>query len=437
MLLENLLIQPASILAPALTLKARPSHLANLMSVIGTDQTTVVQSLSPLGVLTLGSGLTAAAQLDVTPASTVTTAVRIQQRASQLADALDVTTSANVVTMSVAANGAVIASQNTAQQALIGNLAGSGGIWSGSSLDTALTRAAAAEWTTNKITHVASAVGQVPVLTKGIASQTANLLEVQSSAAAVLCQISAAGNVAAGGIGTSTQVFIGNGSVAWGASLDALITRTAAADLATNRMTHTSTAVGQVPLVTKGFASQTGNLLEAQDSTAAVLAKIAASGAMTALSFTANGTTTTGQMLANGNVGAQVGTANQVVIGNTFGLPVLAFGATGAAVIYAPSSTALTALGQFTHTPSTAAQVVEIILGAASQTGDLFRAENSAAATLWYIDPAGIPGWGAAANIQTTVGAAGAASALPALPSKYLKVKDSAGSTFVVPCYAP
>ena len=37
---------------------------------------------------------------------------------------------------------------------------------------------------------------------------------------------------------------------------------------------------------------------------------------------------------------------------------------------------------------------------------------------------------------QTTVGAAGAAAALPATPSKYLIVKDSAGTEFIVPAYA-
>jgi len=44
--------------------------------------------------------------------------------------------------------------------------------------------------------------------------------------------------------------------------------------------------------------------------------------------------------------------------------------------------------------------------------------------------------YNAAASWQTTVGAAGAASALPATPSKYLKVRDEAGTSYVVPAYA-
>ena len=51
-----------------------------------------------------------------------------------------------------------------------------------------------------------------------------------------------------------------------------------------------------------------------------------------------------------------------------------------------------------------------------------------------YVTAAGLPGW-VAGDKQTTVGAAGAASALPAQPTGYLKV-DVAGTTFVVPYYA-
>lgn len=49
----------------------------------------------------------------------------------------------------------------------------------------------------------------------------------------------------------------------------------------------------------------------------------------------------------------------------------------------------------------------------------------------------GIPRWSAAANVQTTVGAAGGASAPPATPTKYLKVQDNTGATLVVPAYNP
>lgn len=65
-----------------------------------------------------------------------------------------------------------------------------------------------------------------------------------------------------------------------------------------------------------------------------------------------------------------------------------------------------------------------------------FAVRNSAdSATLWSAGVAG-PRWNDVSLQQTTVGAAGAASALPATPTKYLKVQDSAGTTLVVPAYA-
>lgn len=76
------------------------------------------------------------------------------------------------------------------------------------------------------------------------------------------------------------------------------------------------------------------------------------------------------------------------------------------------------------------------IKAAAGQTASLQEWVNSAAAVLLSITPAGLPKWDAAANQQTTVGAAGGASALPATPTKYLKIVDSAGTTLVVPAYA-
>jgi hypothetical protein len=51
------------------------------------------------------------------------------------------------------------------------------------------------------------------------------------------------------------------------------------------------------------------------------------------------------------------------------------------------------------------------------------------------ITPAGLLRF-IAGSEQTTVGAAGAGSPLPATPTKYLKVVDSAGTTLVVPAYA-
>lgn len=60
---------------------------------------------------------------------------------------------------------------------------------------------------------------------------------------------------------------------------------------------------------------------------------------------------------------------------------------------------------------------------------------NMSGAGLFSIDANGLPRWENAANGQATVGLTGAAAALPAMPAKYLKVRDSAGATLVIPAY--
>lgn len=57
-------------------------------------------------------------------------------------------------------------------------------------------------------------------------------------------------------------------------------------------------------------------------------------------------------------------------------------------------------------------------------------------AVTFAVTRTGLPKWTASANAQTTVGAAGGASALPATPTKYLKVVDSAGTVLAIPAYA-
>lgn len=62
---------------------------------------------------------------------------------------------------------------------------------------------------------------------------------------------------------------------------------------------------------------------------------------------------------------------------------------------------------------------------------------NSAdSANVFLLQATGIMRWYDASVFQTTVGAAGGASALPATPTKYLKIVDETGTTLVVPAYA-
>lgn len=79
------------------------------------------------------------------------------------------------------------------------------------------------------------------------------------------------------------------------------------------------------------------------------------------------------------------------------------------------------------------------------QLNDVFGGTNASrkflqlqgqSSELFSIDSLGVPKWTATAIQQLTVGAAGGASALPATPSKYLQVRDSAGTLLVIPAYA-
>lgn len=84
---------------------------------------------------------------------------------------------------------------------------------------------------------------------------------------------------------------------------------------------------------------------------------------------------------------------------------------------------------------STAAKIGQIVQAAASQSANILELHSSASAVLFQFDASGFPKW-VSGKEQTTVGAAGAASALPANPTKYLQIKDSAGTTLVIPAYA-
>jgi hypothetical protein len=70
----------------------------------------------------------------------------------------------------------------------------------------------------------------------------------------------------------------------------------------------------------------------------------------------------------------------------------------------------------------------------AAQTADSFVVQNSASSTVWGVTAAGFMKY-ISGNTATTVGAAGAASALPANPTGYLKI-DIGGTEYKVPYYA-
>ena len=95
----------------------------------------------------------------------------------------------------------------------------------------------------------------------------------------------------------------------------------------------------------------------------------------------------------------------------------------------------ITSSAQFgvTNVQSTA-DVTVLTRNYAAQTADSIAVQNSAASTVWGVTAAGFMKY-ISGNTATTVGAAGAASALPANPTGYLKI-DIGGTEYKVPYYA-
>lgn len=143
-------------------------------------------------------------------------------------------------------------------------------------------------------------------------------------------------------------------------------------------------------LVVRGAGGQNANLQEWQDSTTAILASIGSDGSFVAPSV--NGRNAFGGTAASG----AILTARSGQVGN---FAIVARGTSG-------------------------------------QTADLQQWQDSTPSALLSITNTGRIKWNSASNVQTTVGSAGGASALPATPTKYLKVVDNAGTTLVVPAYA-
>lgn len=102
-----------------------------------------------------------------------------------------------------------------------------------------------------------------------------------NSAGTGLVQFDKDGNIYAKN-GQTTQVFIGAVSGAAGILFggDTALTKIGASSIYTRQMIMQAATVGQVPVAARGMAGQTGDLFQAQDSTAAVMAKITKDGAI-------------------------------------------------------------------------------------------------------------------------------------------------------------
>jgi hypothetical protein len=219
----------------------------------------------------------------------------------------------------------------------------------------------------------------------------------------------------------------------------------------------------QIQLRVQGVAGQSVNTVTVENSSGAALASISAAGlgtfagvASTTGTFssdvsvgagsaavdsllTINGGTNTGKGGAiafkrGGSSKGYLGTRSFVIGGSTDDISLISYAdltlGIGSMILMAMSSSANT-LNAYS---STAIPVVA--KGFSAQTANLQEWQNSSGTALASISAAGLLRWSTAGNEQTTVGSAGGASALPATPTKYLKVVDSTGATLVIPAYA-
>lgn len=256
-----------------------------------------------------------------------------------------------------------------------------------------------------------SSANQVGLTVKGSVSQAWNLVNYTDSTGASVGGVLAGGqlNIPNGSLGTLGFGFRGNGSYDYG--FYGYSGGFIAAAAGTNLMTFTSTGPkfaaairpsgddpAMVGLPIKLVAAQTAAGLEVKSSADALLASISANGTGTFAGVSCgsfvNGATSPYLHLNSNRNG--VGVINRNVI----------------------------------------TQIPFHVQGMAGQTGNLTNWLDGSAVTLASVTAAGLHRWDAAANQQTTVGAAGGASALPATPTKYLKVVDSTGATLVIPAYA-
>ena len=141
-------------------------------------------------------------------------------------------------------------------------------------------------------TITAASASTKPLILKGAASQSANYFEIQNSSGTVLANITSSGTFFAQSLSSSSTGYQGNiasidgtkGSLNFNTSGYGLIV--------------TSAQASAVVLTARSAASQTGDLQQWQNSSGTVLAKVDASGSVTAVdltlsgNLTVNGTTT-------------------------------------------------------------------------------------------------------------------------------------------------
>ena len=238
-----------------------------------------------------------------------------------------------------------------------------------------------------QINGAASAVG---LIVRADAAGATNLQEWQSSGGSVVARVTTAGNIAA-------PIF---GSLSAGMSF----IQTAGTNNAIQVQTNAAANVG---LRIIGAASQTGDLQQWQNSGGTVTARVTASGAIgSAVGFTNSGNTgsyidtTTNQMTVIQRVaattaftvrGAASQTANLFEAQNSAAVNVTAISSGGSLSVSGNIQAGLVgaALAQLTSRIGAASTIGLVVRAAASQTANLTEWQSSAGSVLSYVGPNG------------------------------------------------
>lgn len=221
----------------------------------------------------VGSVSQATGQLDVIVGSASRVGVVVKGAASQSGDLFQAQTSAGKVIVSVDALGDVVIRPNT------------GGT---TPVDTAL-------FVESRL------ISTTPVTVRGLSGQTAQLQRWEDSTGAALVAIAADGTIQASKVNISNSGYIGSASTS-------------------GNNYFPSASANSIVVVVRGFASQSADLQQWQDSTGAVLTRIKSNGIIgigsVEMSYANSAVTSNLGFAATTNVAARIGVAAQVYIGD-------------------------------------------------------------------------------------------------------------------------
>lgn len=228
---------------------------------------------------------------------------------------------------------------------------------------------------------VADAATAIPLVVRAAASQTADLQQWQNSAGTVLAKVDSSGNFTLSGASGIATLSIGTNPNSNFSTIG--LTSIGAIGLSSAiQFGVQSTSPSRIVTVTRGYASQTANLQEWQDSAGNVLGKVDASGRLIV-----GNTSGTIQVTSSGTTGAwpTSGSGIELVAGGGIATDfILSYNRDSSSWRY------LTIMSSGTYFRSAYASSIPVIVQAAvSQTGNLQQWQDSAGTVLTAVNASG------------------------------------------------